>query len=149
LRHDTFRIVLDRRKQTLADISGIIFKQVNTIDGLDYWIAKLQPQYQFIFVLYCGSRERDGLSWCPQCRALEEHLVEVAPTLPDDLVLIYVQVGTYEEWIDDKNAFRTSQSTHVQNVPTLVNFRTGQRLTEYECSNFANVDKFLYRLQVE
>jgi len=82
------------------------------------------------YVIFYASRGRDGVMWCPDCRAVEDFVKETfeaegAPTAE----IIYV--GQRDEWKTPRNRWR-QQPWNIQNIPTIVRVKDNERLVEGE-----------------
>ncbi|CAF1143791.1 unnamed protein product [Adineta steineri] len=84
-----------------------------------------------IFVLFCGTKDSKGHSWCPDCVAAEKPVEEaVKSSLPSNAVFIECDVGDRPSWKDPKCPFRTDPLTRLTGVPTLIEWGTSKRLVE-------------------
>ncbi|CAF1387535.1 unnamed protein product [Rotaria sordida] len=69
-----------------------------------------------IFVLFCGAKDSEGHSWCPDCVAAEKPVEEtVKSSLPSNGVFI---------------EFSVDSQLRLTNIPTLIEWGTTKRLTE-------------------
>ncbi|XP_061683179.1 thioredoxin domain-containing protein 17 [Syngnathoides biaculeatus] len=84
-----------------------------------------------IFAYFCGDKDEQGKSWCPDCDRAEPILKGAMGVLPQGSVFIYCQVGERNYWKDPSNEFRTTLK--LTGVPTLLRWGTPQKLVEEEC----------------
>jgi len=84
-----------------------------------------------IFILFCGAKDSQGHSWCPDCVAAEKPIEEtVKSSLPSNGVFIECSVGDRASWKDPNCSFRTDSKLRLTNIPTLIEWGTTKRLTE-------------------
>ncbi|KRX66227.1 Thioredoxin domain-containing protein 17 [Trichinella sp. T9] len=117
-------------------------RYVSTCRSLRQLASQVHSSYN-IYVIFCGTRNQWGYSWCPMCTALEHYVKQLAYYLPEETLLIYVEVGTLEQFQDESNCFRKDEVVKLRRVPTLMNWRTGERLVENESVDFAKLMKFM------
>ncbi|XP_074413291.1 thioredoxin domain-containing protein 17 [Zonotrichia albicollis] len=84
-----------------------------------------------IFALFCGDKDAEGRSWCPDCVTAEPIVRKELHNLPDESVFIYCLVGDRAYWKDPNNEFR--RNLKLTGVPTLLKYGTPQKLVEEEC----------------
>uniref|UniRef100_A0A8C3R599 Thioredoxin domain-containing protein 17 n=1 Tax=Cyanoderma ruficeps TaxID=181631 RepID=A0A8C3R599_9PASS len=84
-----------------------------------------------IFALFCGDKDAEGKSWCPDCVTAEPIVRKELHNLPDESVFIYCLVGDKAYWKDPNNEFR--KNLKLTGVPTLLKYGTPQKLVEEEC----------------
>ncbi|NWU22975.1 TXD17 protein, partial [Dyaphorophyia castanea] len=84
-----------------------------------------------IFALFCGDKDAEGRSWCPDCVTAEPVVRKELHNLPDQSVFIYCLVGDRAYWKDPNNEFR--RNLKLTGVPTLLKYGTPQKLVEEEC----------------
>ncbi|VDO98696.1 unnamed protein product [Soboliphyme baturini] len=118
------------------------FKAIDDILTLRKFSSQV-PTEKGIFVLLCGTRDEYGRSWCPACERLVTHLKQVAQKVLPRAEMVYVQVGNRSELRNENNPFKKYEETKLNKVPTLLNWRTGQRLNSAEAADYAKVDEFL------
>ncbi|XP_067394097.1 thioredoxin domain-containing protein 17 [Emydura macquarii macquarii] len=95
--------------------------------------AAEQNRARPIFVLFCGDKDAQGSSWCPDCVSAEPVVRSELNNMPDGSVFIYCQVGDRAYWKDPNNEFR--KNLKLTAVPTLLKYGTPQKLVEEECLN--------------
>ncbi|KAM5181951.1 thioredoxin domain-containing protein 17 [Mantella aurantiaca] len=84
-----------------------------------------------MFALFCGDKDQEGVSWCPDCVKAEPVIRGEMKHLPEGSVFIYCLVGERAYWKDPTNDFK--KNLKLTGVPTLVKVGTPQKLTEEEC----------------
>uniref|UniRef100_A0A8B9T8E6 Thioredoxin domain-containing protein 17 n=1 Tax=Anas platyrhynchos TaxID=8839 RepID=A0A8B9T8E6_ANAPL len=84
-----------------------------------------------IFALFCGDKDAEGKSWCPDCVTAEPVVRRELHNMPDESVFIYCLVGDRAYWKDPNNEFR--KNLKLTGVPTLLKYGTPQKLVEEEC----------------
>ncbi|XP_071994321.1 thioredoxin domain-containing protein 17 [Engystomops pustulosus] len=84
-----------------------------------------------LYALFCGDKDEQGVSWCPDCVRAEPIVRKALPHLPEGSVFIYCQVGERTYWKDSKNEFK--RILKLTGVPTLLKVGSPQKLTEDEC----------------
>ena len=63
-----------------------------------------------VFVMFSGSKNADGVSWCPDCVTAEPVVNKCLESLPDDSHYLYVGVGDRTFWKDQSCIFRKNIS---------------------------------------
>ncbi|XP_066835548.1 thioredoxin domain-containing protein 17 isoform X1 [Anser cygnoides] len=75
-----------------------------------------------IFALFCGDKDAEGRSWCPDCVTAEPVVRKELHNMPDESVFIYCLVGDRAYWKDPNNEFR--KNLKLTGVPTLLKYGT-------------------------
>ncbi|XP_078278644.1 thioredoxin domain-containing protein 17 [Rhinoraja longicauda] len=83
-----------------------------------------------IFAYFTGSKDKDGVSWCPDCVEAEPIVRAELQKMPKGSIFIYCQTGARPEWKNVANKFRTK--LNLTGVPTLLKYGTSQMLVEGE-----------------
>lgn len=107
------------------------------VEGFDAFAEKLETYKASgkpIFVLFSGSKDANGKSWCPDCVVAEPVVKTSLMKAPEDAVFLYVGVGGRDFWKDPKCIFRTDPRTKLKSVPTLMKVGGPQRLEEEQCA---------------
>lgn len=107
------------------------------VEGFDAFVEQVdsfKSSGKPIFVLFSGSKDAGGKSWCPDCVTAEPVVKGALDKAPDDAVFIYVGVGARNFWKDPKCVFRTDSRTKLKSVPTLMKYGSPQRLEEEQCA---------------
>nr|AMK05619.1 thioredoxin 3 [Euphausia superba] len=113
------------------------------VEGFEACIAevdKVKGSGAPIFVLFSGSKDASGVSWCSDCVTAEPVLESGLTKAPEDAIFIYVGVGPRDFWKDQKCVFRTDRRTRLKTVPTLIKWGGPERLEESQCANQDMVD---------
>ncbi|XP_078535459.1 thioredoxin domain-containing protein 17 [Lissotriton helveticus] len=84
-----------------------------------------------VFVLFCGTKTEEGVSWCPDCVEAEPVIRAELQCLPEGSIFIYCQVGERAYWKDPNNDFR--KKLKLTAVPTLMKYNTHEKLVEEQC----------------
>ncbi|GIY17895.1 hypothetical protein CDAR_113301 [Caerostris darwini] len=92
-----------------------------------------------LFVLFCGSKDDKGQSWCPDCVSAEPVIEEGLKIAPEDSVFIYCSVGDRTYWKNPNNEFRKDEKLRLTGVPTLLKWNTVRRLDDEQCRSAALV----------
>jgi len=100
-----------------------------TIRDLDF-TPKSWQDIKEPFVIFYASRGKDGIMWCPDCRAVEG-LVKDTFEAKDSPAAVIIYVGQRDEWKTPKNQWR-GRPWGIQSVPTIVRTRDDERLVESE-----------------
>ena len=94
-------------------------------------VADLQSKFDTVLVLFSGTKDSDGRSWCPDCVVAEPVVGQVVDAIrQDNVAYLYVGVGDRAFWKDPNCIFRTDDKTKLKSVPTLIKWGTPQRLEE-------------------
>lgn len=107
------------------------------VEGFDAFAEKLETYKASgkpIFVLFSGSKDANGKSWCPDCVVAEPVVKKSLTKATEDAVFLYVGVGGRDFWKDPKCIFRTDPRTKLKSVPTLMKVGGPQRLEEEQCA---------------
>merc|ERR1711890_111880 len=107
-------------------------------------VSELSSSGGAVFVLFSGSKDSDGESWCPDCVVAEPVVMKCMEDAPEGSHLLYVGVGDRATWKDPQCVFRTAKETQLKSVPTLVRWGKPQRLQEEQCA-----DKELVSMMLE
>lgn len=81
-----------------------------------------------IFAYFTGSKDKNGVSWCPDCVQAEPIVRAELDKMPEGAIFIYCQTGARPEWKNVANKFRTE--LNLTGVPTLMKYGTTQKLVE-------------------
>ncbi|GFO08933.1 peroxisomal trans-2-enoyl-coa reductase-like [Plakobranchus ocellatus] len=81
-----------------------------------------EKQGSVLFVLFSGSLDENGVSWCPDCVAADPVIKRNLDKAPADSVFIHCHVGPREYWKDQNNEFRKDPKLFIKCVPTLLRF---------------------------
>nr|CAH0104461.1 unnamed protein product [Daphnia galeata] len=92
-----------------------------------------------IFILFSGSKDTTGQSWCPDCVEAEPVIEKALESAPEDAVFVYVGVGDKSFWKDSNCVFRTDSKTKLTCIPTLLKWGTNKRLLDNQCNKLDTV----------
>ncbi|XP_059171954.1 thioredoxin domain-containing protein 17-like isoform X2 [Physella acuta] len=85
-----------------------------------------------IFVLFSGSNDENGQSWCPDC--VEEPVIDRnLHLLSNNAVIIRCSVGDRLYWSNPSNEFRKDPELNLRYIPTLIKIGTPKKLEEKQC----------------
>jgi len=107
--------------------------KISKVEGFEAFeskVAELAGSGGDVFVMFSGSKNADGISWCPDCVTAEPVVSKCMAELPDESHYLYVGVGDRTFWKDQSCIFRTSPKTQLKSVPTLIKWGTKLRLEE-------------------
>ncbi|XP_059171955.1 thioredoxin domain-containing protein 17-like [Physella acuta] len=105
-----------------------------TVHGYEALTKTLNGMKGSVFVLFSGSPDESGVSWCPDCTKAEPVINRNLDKAPEDAVLIHCHVGDRDYWKNMNNEFRKDPKLKVKCVPTLVRIGSPHRLEESECA---------------
>ncbi|XP_020628888.1 thioredoxin domain-containing protein 17-like [Orbicella faveolata] len=112
------------------------------VEGLSNLMATLKEhEGKRRTVMFIGSMNESGESWCPDCREVEPVVEAALQQASSDLVFILVIVGDKPEWKSPENEFRKSEFKLTE-IPTIVDYGTDKRLGCEDCKIQDKVDKF-------
>merc|ERR1712227_13456 len=112
-----------------------MFESVH-VEGFDAFMFEVGKHAgKPVFVLFSGSKDKDGVSWCPDCVTADPVIEEHIKIVEYDFVFIHCGVGERAYWKDQSNIFRTHQKLRLKSVPTLIKWGTSMRLEEMQCAN--------------
>ena len=85
-----------------------------------------------IFCFFCGDKDENGKSWCPDCVISEPVVRGCLNKVGDsDIVFVYCAVGERDYWKDKTNDFRSHSALKLTGVPTLLKWgNPSQKLVE-------------------
>ncbi|XP_014095385.1 thioredoxin domain-containing protein 17 isoform X2 [Bactrocera oleae] len=90
---------------------------------------------QPIHVLFSGGKDENGQSWCPYCVKAEPVVHDALPKAAEKSHFIHVDVGERAYWKDLNCPFRKDPNTHLIFLPTLLRWKSPQRLDGERVSN--------------
>ncbi|XP_023321472.1 thioredoxin domain-containing protein 17 [Eurytemora carolleeae] len=109
--------------------------QVEGYEAFKAKVEELAKGDKDVFVLFSGSKDSNGESWCPDCVVAYPVIQDCLKTVSDEASFLYVEVGDRTFWKDPKCIFRTETETKLKSVPTLVKWGTPERLEEGQCAD--------------
>jgi len=115
-------------------------KELKT-EGIEQLEAVLKTlQGQTVFILYSGSLDDSGKSWCADCNTAEPAIKAGMPFVPANATFIHAYVGDRETWKNPTNPFR---KLGIKCVQTLEKWGEDKRLEEAQCADIELL-KILY-----
>lgn len=96
---------------------------------------KASEENFFIHILFIGDKGEDGNSWCPYCETAEPIINESLKVASESSHFVVVSVGDKEYWRNIDCPFRKDPNTSLVMVPTLIRWKSPQRLEGKKCSN--------------
>ncbi|XP_072163897.1 thioredoxin domain-containing protein 17-like [Diadema setosum] len=111
----------------------VIKEKTEGIDNLFELLEKHKDK-KVQYILFCGSKNSDGASWCPDCVTAEPVVMKCLEAAPENAVFIYCSVGDRASWKDPNNSYRTHPKLLLKGVPTLLQWNTPKKLVEEECA---------------
>ncbi|KAI0230392.1 Thioredoxin domain-containing protein 17 [Lamellibrachia satsuma] len=113
------------------------------VNGFDELMKTVDNQKNNkVCVLFTGSVDESGQSWCPDCVKADPVIKECLQYAEPQTVFITCCVGNRPFWKDQNNMFRTSNKTSLKSIPTLMVWGTRQKLEEDQCASNALVRMF-------
>uniref|UniRef100_A0A0K0G238 Thioredoxin domain-containing protein 17 n=1 Tax=Strongyloides venezuelensis TaxID=75913 RepID=A0A0K0G238_STRVS len=101
-----------------------------------------------IIVLFTGSKNDDGVSWCPDCVAAEpivDEAIQSGLKDKENVTFITCYVGGRDYWKDKENPFRTDEEFKVKCIPTLIEIGVkGKNLVEEQLQNMVLLNDFFF-----
>lgn len=104
---------------------------VESHDDLLKAIEDNKGSYTKIFLLFTGSKDEQGISWCPPCNAaepvLKKALEEFEAEEPEDAsqtLFVKIMVGGMDVWKDLENPSPFRKAFTLKWVPTLLKYGT-------------------------
>ncbi|KAH8356133.1 thioredoxin domain-containing protein 17 [Drosophila serrata] len=81
-----------------------------------------------IYIYFYGEKDKHGRSWCIDCVEAEETIMAAfRNNAPADSLILVVDVGNREFWMDKENSFR-SPPYSVDGIPALLHWKGVERL---------------------
>ncbi|GAB0089000.1 Thioredoxin domain-containing protein 17 [Sergentomyia squamirostris] len=106
-------------------------------------VDELEAAGRTIHVLFSGGKQENGESWCPYCVKAEPVVMNALKTAGEESHFIHVDVGERTYWKDLNCPFRKDPRTHLVFLPTLLRWKSPQRLDGEKCSNADLVEMLL------
>ena len=104
-------------------LPDIIMATVVKVEGFEAFqakVAELSKTGGDIFVMFSGSKDANGVSWCPDCVDAEPVVNGCLSGASDESHYLYVGVDDRSFWKDQNCVFRTAEETLLKSVPTLI-----------------------------
>ncbi|XP_050435745.1 thioredoxin domain-containing protein 17-like [Adelges cooleyi] len=100
-------------------------------------MKKLDDANQKSYVVFTGTPNETGKSWCSDCVLAEpviQNQIELNEQLLKDVNLVYAYAGKREEWKNcPGNPFKTDKRIRLQFLPTIIKWGTLHKLQVEEC----------------
>lgn len=96
-----------------------------------------------VIVMFAGSLDDTGKSWCPDCVVAEPVVESVIKVSKEDFYFLVVRVGARNEWKAPDCPFRKDKRTLLKSIPTLLEWGQQKRLEESECAKQDLVEMLL------
>ncbi|RWS31397.1 thioredoxin domain-containing protein 17-like protein [Leptotrombidium deliense] len=118
---------------------------VNSCSELNETLQQKKNEFRKIFILFTGSKDSEGNSWCPDCVKAEPVVKKTITKYSDQPSSLFVTafVGARDVWKSAENAFRTSKDYRVRCVPTILKYGTSLRLEENQCADESLLEMLL------
>lgn len=104
------------------------------VEGYQAFIDKvtaLEKEGRTVYCMFCGSKDKSGESWCPDCVTAEPVVEECLKNLPTSAFFLFCSVGERDYWKNKTNEFRTDKRLMLSGVPTLLKWgQPNQKLAE-------------------
>uniref|UniRef100_U5EK99 Thioredoxin domain-containing protein 17 n=1 Tax=Corethrella appendiculata TaxID=1370023 RepID=U5EK99_9DIPT len=121
----------------------VIQHQVKGYEEFTKLAESLESSGEPIHVLFSGGKTESGESWCPYCVKAEPVVHEALKSASESSHFIHVDVGERAYWKDPNCPFRKDPRTHLVFLPTLLRWKSPQRLDGEKCSNADLVEMLL------
>ncbi|KAK3770138.1 hypothetical protein RRG08_007049 [Elysia crispata] len=103
------------------------------VEGYEAFTECLKENTGTVFVLFSGSLDDTGVSWCPDCVKADPVIERNVDKAPEDSVFVHCHVGPRDYWKDQSNEFRKDPQLYLKCVPTLLRVGKPHRLEEEQC----------------
>ncbi|XP_055839121.1 thioredoxin domain-containing protein 17 [Episyrphus balteatus] len=105
-------------------------------------VEGLESSGEPIHVLFSGNKDENGKSWCPYCVKAEPVITEAVEKSAEKSHFVHVEIDR-PFWKDLNCPFRKDPRTHLIFLPTLLRWKSPQRLDGERCSNADLVEMLL------
>ncbi len=82
----------------------------HSVEGFDAFKSKIKElegkKDEIVIVLFSGSKDADGKSWCPDCEVAFPVINDVLNKREENIQFLYVGVGGRDFWKDKNCVFR-------------------------------------------
>jgi len=127
-----------------------MLKEGEDVDGYDAFVQKIKELEKDkgshpLYILFTGSSDAQGKSWCPDCVQFEAMWDKMKTTFQPagGGSLVRVKVGPRDSWKDQKCPFRTDKTIGISSIPTLVKWGTPKRLSNGSIQSKDNVQMLM------
>ncbi|KAK6625210.1 hypothetical protein RUM43_005501 [Polyplax serrata] len=114
----------------------------HNVTGFDECVKLLNSleQKAKVVLYFSGTVNEKGENWCPDCQVAQPIVDDVLKeNEKKDFIFIHVAVGTRDEWKNPACKFRTDQRFKLTSVPTMMIYKSVERLNDVECQDRENV----------
>ncbi|KAJ6649563.1 Thioredoxin domain-containing protein 17 [Pseudolycoriella hygida] len=122
----------------------LVQHQVKGYEEFTKLAESLESSGQTIYILFSGGKEQQtGLSWCNYCVKAEPVVYDCLKHSQEDSFFIHVDVGERDFWNNVNCPFRKDPRTHLVSLPTLLRWKSPQRLDGERCSDTRLVEMLI------
>uniref|UniRef100_A0A1A9VBW8 Thioredoxin domain-containing protein 17 n=1 Tax=Glossina austeni TaxID=7395 RepID=A0A1A9VBW8_GLOAU len=87
-----------------------------------------------LYVYFIGDRNANGQNWCKDCNEAEPVYAQAIQEYADkNSIILRVEVGNKLAWADKENPFRKDSDLRLQEIPTLIRWKTALQLRGDQC----------------
>ncbi|KAI9590088.1 thioredoxin domain-containing protein 17-like [Glossina fuscipes] len=87
-----------------------------------------------LYVYFIGERDATGTNWCKDCNEAEPVFAQAIKDYADkDSIILRVEVGNMLAWADKENPFHTDSDLRLEEIPTLMRWKTVLHLHGNQC----------------
>uniref|UniRef100_A0A1A9W328 Thioredoxin domain-containing protein 17 n=1 Tax=Glossina brevipalpis TaxID=37001 RepID=A0A1A9W328_9MUSC len=87
-----------------------------------------------LYVFFIGERDATGKNWCSDCEEAEHIFAQAIEEYADaNSIILRVEVGDKLAWADQENPFHKDSDLRLQEIPTLVRWKTVIHLHGDQC----------------
>ncbi|XP_053693948.1 thioredoxin domain-containing protein 17-like [Sabethes cyaneus] len=115
------------------------------VSGYDQFLNAMkgfEPKEHVINILFTGAKTNSNVSWCSDCVEAAPFIEQALEHAPENSHFIYCDVGDRSTWKDMQNPFRKDTSTHLSVIPTLIRWKSPQRLEGEQCTKSDLLEMF-------
>uniref|UniRef100_A0A7S3SHM9 Thioredoxin domain-containing protein n=1 Tax=Strombidinopsis acuminata TaxID=141414 RepID=A0A7S3SHM9_9SPIT len=118
-----------------------VIKLEDTSKMMEEWDKYLAEKSGFLLVIFTGTMDADGSSWCPDCVVAKPKIKEVVEAVAGKVKVIVASV-TRNEWRGNADhPYKKHGVFHVTGVPTMVLFEEENEMARAQnLDDFANED---------
>uniref|UniRef100_A0A2M4C3G1 Thioredoxin domain-containing protein 17 n=1 Tax=Anopheles marajoara TaxID=58244 RepID=A0A2M4C3G1_9DIPT len=130
-------------RTSLARLARMVVKHhVTGYEEFTKLAESLESSGEPVHVLFTGNKDANGESWCPYCVQAAPVIAKALETAPEKSHFITVEIER-PFWKDQNCPYRKDPRTHLVFLPTLLRWRSPQRLDGSQCSNADLVEMLL------
>lgn len=105
----------------------------------DAALEDLQTKSKTFFILFTGSKDSNGRSWCPDCTAAEPIINDALGSVPGGCKLLLCDVER-SEYRQPEYSYRTDARISLKCVPTLMKWSNGKCIARLNDSQSQDVE---------